>query len=308
MESLEYITLSPGELGKLLSAGNGDAALLYLYLRSTGDTALTHAAERLHLDRQALGWAQTLLKQLGLLDIRHPERRYDKSQAPNYTGEAVTAFAAKDPAFRLLQGEVSRRLGRVLTTEELKTLLAIRDYLKLPPEVVSMALTYCLQRNEYRNRSRGENRTITLRAVEQECYAWANRGITTLEAASDYISRNLQQMAPEARIKRVLGIDRALVDSERDYIRQWIGWGFGPEAVQIAYEKTVLSTNKLTWRYLHRILERWHEKGLHTPEEIRRGDGKAQSAPPAQDGFVMGQEELEAIARLKARRDSGKEG
>ena len=108
--------------------------------------------------------------------------------------------------------------------------------------------------------------------------------------------------------KRVLGIDRALVDAERDYIRQWLDWGFGPETVQIAYEKTVLSTGKLIWRYLHKILGNWHEKRLHTPEEVQRGDTKVQPAQAGEDGFVMGPEELDAIARLRAQRDSAKEG
>ena len=189
MEPLEYITLSPQETGKLLSAGSGEAALVYLYMRATGDRKLRHVQETLHLDASALGWAETLLKQLGLMEIQAPRDRFSKEEAPVYSAEAVTAYAARDASFTLLQGEISRRLGRVLSSEELKTLLAIRDYLKMPPEVVGMALTYCLQRNEYRNRSDGKGRTVTMRALEKECYSWANQGILTLEAASDYISK-----------------------------------------------------------------------------------------------------------------------
>ena len=163
MEPLEYITLTPQETGKLLAAGSGDAALVYLYMKATGDYTLRHGEEQLHLPAQTLGWAEALIKQLGLLDLRQTPQRFEKDSAPTYTAEAVTAFAAKDPGFTLLQGEVSRRLGRVLTSEELKTLLAIRDYLKMPPEVVSMALTYCLQKTEYYNRTHGTNRTVTIR-------------------------------------------------------------------------------------------------------------------------------------------------
>ena len=131
MEPLDYISLTPQETAKLLSAGNGDAALVYLYIKATGDTRLLHAQEALHMQAQTLGWAETLLKQLGLMELSAERARYDKASAPAYTGEAVAAFAAQDGSFSLLQGEISRRLGRPLTSEELKTLLAIRDYLQL---------------------------------------------------------------------------------------------------------------------------------------------------------------------------------
>jgi len=308
VEPLEYITLSPQETAKLISAGSGDAALLYLYIKASGDTRLLHAQERLRMQTPALGWAESLLKQLGLTDTAVSRNRYEKARAPVYTGEAVAAATAQDPAFTLLQGEISRRLGRVLTTEELKTLLAIRDYLKLPPEVVSMVLTYCLQRNEYYNRTHGKDRRVTMRVLERECYSFANHGIVTLEAASEYISRNLQLLSPESQIKKVLQLDRNLVDAERTYIRTWLQWGFPPETVRLAYEKTLVATGKLAWRYLDRILQNWHEKGLHTPQEVQQGQTQtAETAPEAGQGFTMSQSELEAIADMARQRGRRKE-
>lgn len=312
MEPLDYISLSPQELAKLLSAGSGDAALVYLYIKATGDRRLLHAGERLSMQSASLSWAESLLKQLGLLDIPQNAPRYEKDSAPAYSAEAVAAAGAQDPKFSLLQGEISRRLGRVLTSEELKTLLAIRDYLKLPPEVVSMALTYCLQRNEYYNQTHGTNRTVSMRTLEKECYAWANRGIVTLEGASEYISRNLQMLSPEGQVKKALQLDRPLVDSERQYIRSWLDMGFSPDAISLAYEKTVLSTGKLAWRYLNKILLNWHEKGLHTPEQIRSGDAPRPDTASASGGYTsggytFGESDLTAIANLQKFRDSLKE-
>ncbi len=306
MEPLDYINLSPQETGKLLSAGSGDAALVYLYMKATGDWRLQKAQEQLHMSLQTLGWAESLLKQLGLMEIPANAPRFSRDSAPTYTSEAVTAYAVKDPSFTLLQGEVSRRLGRVLTTEELKTLLAIRDYLKMPPEVVSMVLTYCLQRNEYYNQTHGGNRTVTMRALEKECYAWANQGILTLESASDYISRNLQMLSPESQVKKALQLDRPLVDSERQYIKSWLEMGFEPAAIRVAYEKTVLATGKLAWRYLNKILLNWHEKNLHTASQVQ-GESKAPAPAANTSGYTLGESELSAIANLQKLRDSFKE-
>lgn len=307
--TLDYITLTPEELGKLLSAGSGDAAMVYLYMKSTGDITLKQAEQQLHMTNQALGWAESLLKRLGLMDAVVPKERFDRQQAPVYTGEEVTAFSARDPSFQLLQGEVSRRMGRVLTTEELKMLLSLRDYLKLPPEVISMALTHCLQKLEYYNKTSGKNRTMTMRMLEKECYQWANNGIQTLEQASAYISHSLELLAPESQVKKAMGLDRALVDSERQYIHAWLDMGFDVDAIRQAYEKTVLATGKLAWRYMNKILLNWHEKNLHSGRQVSAEDRqpRTQLVQPSNSGFTPGAGEKAAVSNLQRFRESLKE-
>lgn len=303
--TLDYITLTPQELGKLLSAGNGDAALVYLYIKATGDQSLKQAQRELRLPSQNLEWAESLLKRLGLLEASVTKLRFQKDQAPVYTGEEVTAFAARDPSFQLLQGEVSRRMGRVLTTEELKTLLSLRDYLKMPPEVVSMALTHCLQKIEYYNKAHGAARTMSIRTLEKECYDWANKGILTLEQASRFISHDLDQLAPESQVKKLMGLDRPLADSEKEYIRAWLNMGFDTDTIKLAYDKTVLATGKLAWRYMNKVLLNWHEKNLHTVQQVN-SENKKQPVQ-AETNFVPGESERAAVSSLQRFRDSLKE-
>ncbi len=306
--TLDYITLTPEELGKLMAAGSGDAALVYLYIKSTGDVTLKQAEQQLNMPVQNLGWAESLLKRLGLMDAVVPKQRFDPQQAPIYTGEEVSAFSARDPSFQLLQGEVSRRMGRILNTEELKTLLSFRDYLKLPPEVISMALTYCLQKLEYANKSSGRNRTMSMRMLEKECYQWANNGIQTLEQASAYISHGLEMLAPESQVKKAMGLDRALVDSEREYIHAWLNMGFDVDAIRQAYEKTVLATGKLAWRYMNKILLNWHEKNLHSGRQVSAEERKPQAqAAQSPGGFTPGAGEKAAVSNLQRFRESLKE-
>jgi DnaD/phage-associated family protein len=72
---------------------------------------------------------------------------------------------------------------------------------------------------------------------------------------------------------------------ERGYITSWLDMGFGCDAIAEAYDRTVVATGARKWAYLNRILMSWHEKGLHTPEEIETGDpraaGKRRAANPA---------------------------
>ena len=44
--------------------------------------------------------------------------------------------------------------------------------------------------------------------------------------------------------------------------------GFSAGARELAYDRTVLKTGRLQWKYMDSIVRSWHGKGLHTPEEI----------------------------------------
>jgi len=53
----------------------------------------------------------------------------------------------------------------------------------------------------------------------------------------------------------------------------------------------VLKCHELKWPYCNGILKRWHEAGLHTPEEIQAGDRpaarKAEQQPENRDQSWM---------------------
>ena len=50
--------------------------------------------------------------------------------------------------------------------------------------------------------------------------------------------------------------------------------GFADDAITMAYERTCLNTGGLSWAYMNKILQRWHEAGFHTAADIRAGDRK----------------------------------
>ena len=61
----------------------------------------------------------------------------------------------------------------------------------------------------------------------------------------------------------------------------WQEMGFGPEAVALAYDKTVLKCHELKWAYCNGILKKWNEAGLHTVEEIQAGTARRPAGGPA---------------------------
>ena len=64
----------------------------------------------------------------------------------------------------------------------------------------------------------------------------------------------------------------------------------------MAYERTCLNTGGLNWAYMNKILQRWQEQGLRTPEDVRNGDQKNGSARSGQR--QLDEDEMAAIRKM----------
>jgi hypothetical protein len=178
--NIENVNLERAEVQKLLLAGNGDAALLYIYLKA--GNPLAGAEEALRLTGSRVSCAAALLRQLGLWTEERPAVILS-GERPCYSEQDVLSAESTNQEFRALCGEVSRVLGRVLQTEDMKILLGFINYLGLPVDVISVLISYCKDRA----RQRGSLRNPSLRNIEKEAYAWAERGIDSMEAAAAFI-------------------------------------------------------------------------------------------------------------------------
>jgi DnaD/phage-associated family protein len=275
---------------KLLSASSGDAALLYLYIQSGN---LPENAEReLNLNPSRINCAAATLRQLGLLcDMRRSS--IAPGERPCYAERDVLEAMDTDTSFRGLYGEVQRLLGRSLNTEELKILLGFVRYLGMTPDVISVLICYCKDRA----RQKGSMRNPSLRTIEKEAYAWSERGIETVEDAAAFIQSQNVRNSRLYRLMQILQIrGRSLTPAEERYAQSWLDMGTDEELIAMAYERTCLNTGGLNWAYMNKILQRWHEQGLRTAEDIRSGDQKS-TVPKGASG-QLGAAEMEAIQKV----------
>ena len=281
------IRISDTDLRKLLSAASPEAALLYLYISGGNDPA--SAEQDLGISAARISCAGATLRQLGLWPEEKPQRLFS-GERPSYSETDVLSAMDSDQSFRSLYGEVQRLLGRTLNTEELKIILGFVRYLGLPGEVISVLVCYCRDRA----RQKG-SRTPSLRAIEKEAYFWAEHGIDTLEEAAAFIhSRNLRDSKLSRLMQQLQIRGRSLTAAEERYAQSWLDMGFDEESISMAYERTCLNTGGLNWAYMNKILQRWHQSGLHTAEAIRNGDRKDQPQG--------GQRQLDEDERLAIRR------
>lgn len=274
---------------KLLSAASGDVALLYLYIQSGNDPE--NAQKELTLSAARYQCAAATLRQLGLW-IEEKPRQVIMGERPQYSEKDVITAAEQDQEFRSLYGEIQRLLGRTLNTEELKIILSFVRYLGLPADVVCVLVCYCKDRAK----QKGSLRNPSLRTIEKEAYAWAERGIDSMEEAGAFIQSQNQRRSQLQQIMQLLQIrGRELTGAEERYAQSWLEMGFAKDALALAYERTCLNTGNMNWAYMNKILLRWHESGLHTAQQVRSGDTKkGKKAGPRQ----LDSDELAAIERI----------
>ena len=267
----ENIVLSAPVLRRLTGTKNADACLLYLCLTQNGDAM---DEEKL---RESLSWeklrfdaAKAALARAEL--IRLPEREAGKEaplpaeQPPQYTQEDVMRRMEGDEAFAQLLREVERRLGP-LSTASLKILLELNEYLGLPCDVIYLLVNDCIACKEERF---GAGRRPTMREIEKEGYAWARRELFSVQAVDEFLKKEQRRRRLYPDYMAALQMPaRTPSPGEEKYIKSWLEMGFPPETVAIAYDKTVLKCHEFKWQYCNGILKKWHEKNLHTPQEVQ---------------------------------------
>lgn len=279
---------------RMIKAQNGDAVLYYLALLAGEEASLSWPRERIEA-------AHAALVSLSLLDATKPpevkvEQKLEPDAPPEYGQEDVTLALREGAGFSTLVGELERRLGKLLAPSDLQTLLLLYDYLALPPEVILLLSSYSIEQMQ---KKYGEGRKPTMSQIKKEAFRWHRAGIDTLETAETHLLTLAKRSEAAARILPLLDIvGRSPVEAERRYLEAWGEMGFDDAALRLAYEKTVLKKQSLSWPYMNSILRSWHQKGLHTKAEIVEKEQGTWKKPAAATSGVSAPETQE-----RARRD-----
>lgn len=302
--STNDIRIPPEDADRLLVCADGLCALLYLHIARTGDFSLPRAARELKVGEAEIARAAGDLRRLGLL--QSPERPPEERRLPEFTAADVARRAEGDRSFELVVSQAEKRFGRTLSSNDLKILLGIYEHLGLPGEVILLLLDHCV--DEYRA-DNGPGRIPTMRYVEKEAWFWAEHEISSIDAAEEHLRRAAAKRESLGRVLEALQIrGREPTPGERKYINSWLELGFGPEALAIAYDRTVMSTGKLVWKYMDRIVTSWADKKLFTPGEIEAGDPRQAKKPAeARPGGGSLEDKIERMKRLNKHMGGGED-
>lgn len=188
------------------------------------------------------------------------EKRFLASAEPPVYSPAEMAQYTKQQEVRQLFRAAQQKLGKMLTHKDMSTIFSFHDWLGLPLDVIELLLSFCTA-----------NGTKGMGYVEKVAIGWANDGINTIDKATEYIEYRTSGMNA---VMRAFGqTSRTPTQDEEAFIRTWV-WEYKlpMEIIQIACERTVANTGKVSFPYANKILKDWHEKGVKTTEDIARLD------------------------------------
>ena len=266
------LAVPPEAADKLLASADGTCALVYLYLlRHDGAISAARASAELRHTEREITAAVEKLAAMGLVSVPGSQPiPLQPDEIPEYKAEDIVRCSATDSAFAAVVEETQRIFGHILSQPELNRLFGLYDFFGLSGEIILMLIHFCCE--EFAEKH-GEGRVPAMRYIEKEARKWVDREIYTLDRAEDYIRAEKEKKEAVTQVKQMLQIrGRDLSTTERKYILEWLEKGFGPDALGIAYDRTVVKTGRLQWKYMNSIVENWHKKNLHTPEEIEQGD------------------------------------
>ena len=312
----ETVTLTGQTIDKLIRVGDGDAALLYLYILKThGQKTSSEAAIALDKSKGWVASAMAVLSQLGLVHLddaavqdgagglhdgagvrdgtgvrdgaavrdgagvvqgvaraaQGSESKEQYREPRQYTENEVKNVLMEGSDFSIVVDETQRRLGKILSPDELLRLFGIYENLRLPPEVILQLITHCIKESSVT----GDGRAPSVRYIEKAAFTWEREGIFSHEKAEEYLKGLEARKSVRGEIKRILQIrDRELSATEKRFVDGWIEMGFQKEAVAVAYDRAVVKTGgQNLLPYMDGIMKNWHNKGIHTAEEIAEKDG-----------------------------------
>lgn len=196
----------------------------------------------------------------------------------------VLARREQSGEFAYLLDTASARLGRPLSHGDMETLLYLYDTAGLPAEVILMVVAYAAAEGK-----------MNMRYIEKVALNWVDQGIVTIAAAEDHLCRLERRQRAWATVQSLCEMAKAPSSRALDSAEKWLEeWHMDEGLIRLAYDKCVEKTGEFQYKYMDRILERWHLDGIDTPEKAQ-AQSSGKSAAPAHTSLDL--DEYENMVR-----------
>ena len=145
----------------------------------------------------------------------------------------------------------------------MRTILYLSDVLHFSDDLIDYLIQYCVDRGKK-----------DFRYMEKVAISWAQQGITNPKQAQ---KTALKYDKSVYAIMNELGKTSAPTSKELEYINRWTGeYGFSPDIIFEACERTVLAVDKHRFEYAEGILNSWRKENVRHKADIKRVDEQHQ--------------------------------
>lgn len=158
-------------------------------------------------------------------------------QRRKYTLPEAKQRMDADQTFAQTVRTIERIVGRRLPTADLSALTELYDFHGISPEAMDLLAAQCYDEALLH----GEERP-TVKRIEKVGLEWARMGVRTREDAVAAIQQIGAREKAVQEIRQRMGLrPEAWIASDERYISVWLEWGFSPELIELAYDRTVLN-------------------------------------------------------------------
>ena len=214
------------------------------------------------------------------------------------TYETVAARLLEDPSLKAMFQEVQALMGKTIGYDTQAKFIMMHDTHGLPPEVILTIVDYSVKKGK---------------GIGYMCKVgknWAEEGVTTLEDANEKLEKIANTDKAWAEFTGLFSKDPPkATDNRLAFVRKWrFTYGQSSELIYYAYETMVEAIDKVNFNYMDKILTRWNEEGLRTPQDVLAAEkGEAPAAGKAGRGTSpKGRKNTKIAGNHKASYDSDK--
>lgn len=252
------------------------------------------------------------LKQLYVDNVYNQIIKKNAEKDEKTKNRESTSSAKHSENVKMMQ-DIEEMFGRPLTINEKQKINKWLSTYKMKADMMTQAFSYCIN----------NKKTKRFNSIEYVLKEWYDEGVSDIDTMVEYLEKRNDRFSVYSRISRYLGIYKPLDEPAMRIVDKWIDdWGFSMEMILKCLDKS-LNTLNPNFNYFDSILERWHEKGFKTVEDLKN-DVKtetkkarpANSTPAAKNKFHnfeqkikdYSEEELERIAKKRLEKKLNKLG
>ncbi|QUI20838.1 DnaD domain protein [Vallitalea pronyensis] len=181
------------------------------------------------------------------------------STKPQYNMLEVDSFIGQQ-GYKQLIYITQKYLGKMLTQQDINTLIGFNDWLGLPFEVIELLIEYCVS-NNHRNMS----------YIEKVAISWADEGINTVAKATYRIETFNSHYF---KVMKALGIgDRQPTPKQIEYMKKWTDqYGLSVDIILEACHRTMETIHQPQFTYIDAILKNWQKNKVQSKQDIEKLD------------------------------------
>lgn len=186
---------------------------------------------------------------------------YINNRSPAYTGKQILSYVESNKSFRSLCNECQAIMSKSFTAHDYNNIMQLKSYFKLSDEFILLLLAHCVEIDKAS--------WAYIRKTASNLY---DEGISSYSKLEEHFSARRNKRSLEYKIRKLLGIgEREFTKSERNIIEKWIGLKTDFNLISKAYEITIEKCQgKLSYAYMAKILENWHNSGIKTLEDAEK--------------------------------------